>query len=192
MNIVERDILAHLAIVLALCIGAWMMMVEPTVRAIADERGFLADVRRSGLADLDDSSLHQITSYIDTVRSTVAQVHDRSAFAHDTTGVYSSIMVLADSNGVEVDRITPGTASNVADAAVSVKTADVAVRGAYADVAAFLGALDHLEGFVRVDRVVLGTIDTEAGILIEATATCDLLSVNLPPALAAMISEDRP
>ena len=45
---------------------------------------------------------------------------------------------------------------------------------------------------MRVNRVVLGTIDTETGILVDATATCDLLSVNLPPALAAMISEDGP
>lgn len=188
MKGLDRDIFAHLVVAVGLCVGAWFMFVEPIMRSAADEAGFVVDVRRSGLAGLDEASLLRMTNYVDRVRGVVREVRQRSAFAGDTTGIYTNIMETAEAMAVDVDRITPIAATGGGEVAAT--GFDIAVRGNFARVADFIGAVDDMEGFVRVRRVALGTSEVDGKFVVDATITCDAFAVKLPSELAAMIAPE--
>lgn len=184
MNSPIRQIGVELFIGVAACTAAYVFMVQPLHRRVAETSAKNGDLQ----AQIQrDSSQALPKQQIDAMREEAAErsksVAARSAFAADENATFGSLMALASRHGVRVEQLQPGTARtqkakpapvapspasapgtpggpmNPETAAAPVKdrrsAVSMTVLGEYGRVAAFVRSLECEMGFATVRTVRL-------------------------------------
>lgn len=174
----RRTFLAQLAIVLAACIGGWMMLIEPQMRKIERAEAALEEHRalfgESGRIPIEDLARRLVT-----IRRSLARVEQRSQFGRDSSELYGAVLELAAAIDVDVQNVNPGELRAQADGRLASREIDLALRGSYEQIAGFLRAIEDLPGYVRIVTVNLQPrVATED--LVEARVSCELICFTIP------------
>jgi Tfp pilus assembly protein PilO len=185
-NGIDREILAHAVIVLALCVGAWFVLVEPRSHALAEYEQIIAQhesqqqrVGAGGITDLAD--------HINKLRSDVERIAQRSSLGRDSSQLYARAMQLAKANNVTLTTLQPSAIVQTDDQHAIARThVDIAIQGRYDDVASFITAISQLHGYIRPDGM---TITSRSGVdeqIVSARFSCEAISFDLPDELVAL------
>ena len=190
----DRETIAQLIIILALCVGGWMMLIEPRVDELHELQVKIREATANPLLASPDS-LDDMVRQLEGVRGRLQRIRNQNQFASDSSYMYSRIMDLAEANAVTVLRLNPGSKqrdkaeAQGEGASVRVTSFDMTVTGQYESIALFLESVDDLAGFVRPVSLTLTPRQGEEGEWVEARFACEAVSFTLPEALAAMVGE---
>jgi len=186
---IDRETIAQVVIILALCLGGWMMIVEGRIDELAELGATIAEATANPLLE-QEGTLDEMVGQLDGVRGRLHRIEKMNGFARDSSRMYSLIMDLAEEHGVVVQRLDPGSGprrSEAEETAVSVTTFDMTVTGGYEQIASFLDAVASLTGFVRPVALTLTPRQDDSGERVEARFACEAVSFALPDALAVML-----
>jgi hypothetical protein len=164
MTAPARKPLSHAVIGLGLVVGAHLLVVEPAAKRLGAARAEIAR-READAATLRavQASLPLIDAAADRARREVDAVAAASTPARDPGALFASLAAIAASHGVRVEQLDPfeppqPAAAPGADPAVPAPRDTrlgytMTLDAAYADLAAFLGAVQRDLGFVRITSV---------------------------------------
>ncbi len=150
-----RSMLAEGVIALAVCVGAYMLGLEPAQRELAEARAAI-EQRESTAAEQERfrEILPRLSSRLESVRQTGERIDSASEPARDQGRLYADLSRLAFEHDVRLDRLNPVGASGINDGGRTMSVGyDLAVVGMYADLIGFLQALESDAGFTRVRSV---------------------------------------
>lgn len=184
----DRQLIAQIIIILAICAGGWMIIVQPQIDELTRLQATIAEIRNSQVP-MGEGTIEQMADELTKVRDRFRRIETRNEFAGDSTRIYGLIMDLADEHGVTVQRLDPGSDQRSADedAPVNVTTLDMTIEGGYEQVAIFLESVEHLDGFIRPLTLTLTPREEEGRSFVEARFACQALRFALPDVLTAMV-----
>jgi Tfp pilus assembly protein PilO len=184
---IDRELLAQIIIIVGVCVGGWLMLVQPR---IAELRELEADIATAGSAASVDAEavVRMADSLQRDIYAKVAAIESRNALARNSSRLYARITALADEHGVVVQRLNPGLAKHgvAFDGPYRATTFDVIVAGDYVRIAAFIDAIGSLPGFIRPSNLSIAPRDIDGEQLVEARLACDALEFRMPESLAAL------
>jgi Tfp pilus assembly protein PilO len=193
MNLpLDRDFLLHAVIALGICIGGWMMVVQPKARELARLEQSLAD-NAANPGSIKQQTIEQAAQQMASIRQRVSEVDWSNRLAGDSSRLYGLVMDLADAHGVQVQNLQPGMASKkaAADAAVSILRLDMTVEGPYESVARFIEAVMQLDTSIRPTSLQLAPTKVNGRPVVTAALGCDVLTFTLSDALAGFTGNDH-
>jgi hypothetical protein len=189
----HRDMIAQVVIILAACVGGWMIFIEPRNRELNTLEATIAQARASPAAT-DPAFAHKLAEAAQALRGRVEVIEARNAVATDSSGAYQRIRALAGEHRVQLLSLNPG-ALGQSDARRSdplrpaAARMDITVEGAYENVARFIEAVSAIDGFMRPAHLTLTAVQRDGEELVEAQLACDALSFMLPEAVAGLLGE---
>jgi Tfp pilus assembly protein PilO len=207
-HLIDRHLVAQLAIVVAVCIGGWLMVVEPKV---TEHHGLKAEIE-SGLSlasSIDQDAVQRLAGRLDEVRRRVRQIDRRGEISRDSSHLYSVVMDLAREHGVVVASLNPGVAATpnqpsrrggapAAGAAergarevIVHRELSVSISGTYENIAAFVDALQSLRGYLEIRYLSIAAASGRSDI-VNARLTCRTVGFVLPDRLREMLGDDGP
>jgi Tfp pilus assembly protein PilO len=146
---VDRNLVSQVAIVLAICVGGWMMLIQPRAQELADLQSVLdqaAGSREGG----STAALERLTNRVVELRDRIEEINAANSVAGDSSALYDGMMKLAQQSGVRVTNLSPGSEPTLErDGRVSVRRVDVAIEGTFQSAAQFIDSVESLGGFVR-------------------------------------------
>ena len=92
----DRDFLAQIVITLAVCIGGWMMFVEPRADELKELEQALAETEAHPMRT-NQKTLKALANRVEEFRERVRLVEFQNAFARDSSQMYGRIMTVAKS-----------------------------------------------------------------------------------------------
>lgn len=188
-NKTQRDLVAHGVICAAICIGGWMMLVQPKSRALASLEADIAEQTSSDVP-LTQSGVEALAARVEQVKSRVQDVQRRNALASDSARLYGEVMKLAESRGVLVERLKPGSDERkLAENAGTATRVDITAKGEYESIALFLDDVLRLNGFMR--PISLSIQPSGGGNqLVSARIVCEAVRFNLPEQLTGATAKE--
>jgi Tfp pilus assembly protein PilO len=188
----DRRVLAEVVVILAVCVGGWMMMVEPSARALRETEAEIEAARANPILSSRDMIV-RMASRMSGVREEVRAVEEKSALGRDSSKMYGLVMQTAKAHGVTVHRLDPGGAHGARGTSPKVGAADAAtfdmrLAGSYEAIASFLSAIEEMNGFVRPRSLRLTPSGDEAHPLVDAEFTFEAMSFTIPPSLASLMT----
>jgi Tfp pilus assembly protein PilO len=186
----DRQLLAQIIIIVAVCAGGWMAIVQPQIDELHELQATIAQAR-SVQSSVGEGTIEQMADELTAVRDRFRAIRARNMFADDSTRIYGLIMNLADEHGITVQRLNPGADQQATDGeeAVHVTTLDITVEGTYAQVARFMEAVGELDGFIRPLTLTITPRQDEDRSFVEARFACQALRFELPEVLTALVGE---
>jgi Tfp pilus assembly protein PilO len=186
----DRQLLAQLIIIVALCAGGWMMIAQPQIDEMHEWQARIAEIRDTR-SSVGEGTIERMADELTAVRQRFRAIRSRNAFADDSTRIYGVIMDLANQHGIAVQRLDPGSAQRGADKEESIRitTLDITVDGGYEQVARFLEAVGELDGFIRPVTLTITPRQEEDRMFVEARFACQALRFALPAELTALVGE---
>ncbi len=188
---IDRNLIAQILIVLAVCIGGWMMLVEPRAQELADLQRILD--QSAGSEDGDSTSaLERLTNRLVELRSRVQEISIANQLAGDSSNLYDRITTLAQHHGVRITNLFPGAEPQMQkDGRVGVTRIDIAVEGDYQATAQFIEAVQTMRGFVRPAALSVTPRQIDGRNIVSARLTCEILQFPLPDALLSLEGGSR-
>jgi hypothetical protein len=184
--LVSRELMAQAIIALALCVGAWMLVVKPQVQELSRLEQEMAENAASA-AGMDVQMLESLGKRIEPVRGQLKLLIDRNQLVDDSSRMYGAVMDLAEAHGVRVQSLQPSRSSQSSqDGQVTIKHADLSIAGPYANVAAFLGSMRTLAGFIRPASLQVVPATSDANHIVTANFGFDVLSFKISDELMAL------
>ena len=178
-----RELIAQAAIVLAVCVGAWMMLVKPNIDELARLEQQASATSPS--ETVNQQSVEDAARKISTLKDRVRHIQTFNELANDSSRLYGIVMDLADTHGVQVHSLQPGSAKQTEnDGKITLTRITLGVDGEYERLAAFLDAVCTVNAFIRpVTLQIDPARANQTGV--QATLTCDVLSF----AMASSVQE---
>ena len=188
-GVVDRQMIAQVVIMLAVCVGGWMMIVEPKVEEITELEASIAEASADPALASGDN-VEQLAQRMIDMRERARRIERRSALAKDSSRLYSAIMDMVAEHGVIVHRLDPASDRRMSsDDAMGVTTFNMNVEAGYEQLAKFIDALERMEGFVRPTMVTVNPVRSEGEARVEARIVCEAMHFTAPEALAALTGE---
>ncbi|MCH8344863.1 MAG: hypothetical protein IH983_12865 [Planctomycetes bacterium] len=190
--LIDREFVVHAVIALAVCIGAWMFVVDPKVQQLHDVEAMI-EQRRARFSAMNDAVIEQLAIQAATIRARSDEIESRGRLAADTALMYGLIMRLADEHGVQVQTLRPQVESKSRlDQRIVVTRIDVTMKGSFEKIASFLGALDGAPGYLRPSSLHITPTQQDGRPLVGVRLGCEALSFALPEAVAGVrgVSDD--
>jgi len=182
---ISRELLAHGLIIAAVCVGGWVMLVQPKANALAELESTI-EASQAGDVPMTQAGIEQLTAQLEGAKQRLDVIRARNALAHDSTQLFGRIMQLANEHGVTIERLQPGTTRRkLPDDTGTAVRVDLTANGDYQDVARFLDGVVRMSAFVRPVSLSLqpsGDVDQ----FVSARLVCEALSFKLPEELASM------
>jgi hypothetical protein len=195
----RRQILAHGAMGLAACVGAYMVLVDgprkQLVNAHAEEQALTEQVRTAeGLRD----RVPAMTAALDQTTRQANDIKDMGRLAREERGLFGAVMSLAGTHHVRLDELNPakivtgpargpglpGQATPPAAIDTAVGYTMVAVAS-YEDLAAFTAAIRGELGYSVIRAIRLTPVQDERAKLVRAVIETEHYSFDTsPPAVA--------
>jgi Tfp pilus assembly protein PilO len=187
----HRETFSHGVIIAAVCIGAWMLFVQPKVRETAELEAQLAAANPDA-GGITQTDIEAAGRRMAQIKQRLAAIQESNDLSHDTSKLYGLIMDLAGKHGIAVQTISPGARQKGReDYGMTLTRIEISAEGRYDHVAAFLDAVANIGGFLRpVSLSVAPLSDGPTGAVIVRYG-CEALTFELPPALAAMAGGDH-
>ena len=184
----DRQLIAQIVIIVAVCAGGWMTFVEPNIDELHRLEATIAEASSNPLP-MGQESIEQMADQFARVRDRFRRIEVRNEFAGDSTRIYGLIMDLAEEHGVTVQRLDPGSdrRSNDEEASVRFTTLDMTIEGGYEQVAVFLEAVEELDGFIRPLTLSITPREEDGRSFVEARFACQAVRFTLPQELTAMV-----
>lgn len=183
----NRETIVHVVIAIAVCVGGWVMVVDPMIAEVKELEATVAEV--SGQINPDEqSNLTRIVNQLKSFHSRIEQVVSFNRLSKNPPQFYEAVMALAQKHDVVVDRLVANSVEqgDQSTAVDQVTTCKITVEGSYGQVGHFLRGMDELDGFVRpVALSVTPVDDVEAG-RVRANFDCELVCFLLPDKLVAL------
>lgn len=184
-----RELIAQAAIVLAVCVGAWMMLVKPKIDEVARLEQEIATMSANPAQAVNQQTVEGAARKVSAVKERVRHIHDFNALANDSSRFYGIVMDLADSHGVQVHNLQPGSSRQTTeDGKVIITRITLGAEGDYARLATFLDAVCSVDAFIRPVSLQLDPSRDETRATVEATLTCDVLNFPIDPALGDLLA----
>lgn len=185
---VTKDLISQIVVVMGVCIGTWMLFVEPRAAALAEREAENA-VDRALLMAADFDRLRKVASRAPEIRESAAEIHARSALARDSAALYSRIMQLAQNQNILVRNLQPRAADS-GNADVLATRIDMKIEGDYEQLADFVESLRSVDAYLRVVSLSLVPIDSDEVKAATMQVSCEALAFRIPPELLRL-GEDR-
>ncbi len=191
----RRQIVAHGAMGLAACVGAYMALVDgprkQLVDAHAQVQALTEQVRTAeGLRD----QIPAMTAALDKATHEVSQIRDMGRLAREERGLFAAMMALAGAHHVRLDelnpaRVTSGPGKDRAQltALTNVPQGDIAVGytmvavASYDEIAAFTEAIRNDLGYTLIRSVRLTPVQDERVKLVRAVIETEHYSFDTSP-----------
>lgn len=179
---IDRELLTQAVIVLGVCFGAWMALVQPRAGRMARLE---ADLERSAreTAVLRDAPIEPVAGRVAELRQRCETIADRSRLSRDTARLVSVVVGLAAEERVELSSLQPRLETpDPHRAATDLTRVDLTVQGEYERLASFLGRLDAAGAWLRTlsVQIVPGSRPGTASMQV----TCQALGFALPDAVS--------
>ena len=188
MNIViDRQLVAQILIMLAICIGGWMVIVEPKLNEINKLEATITEATTNPMLTAQ-RSVEDMADELQSVRDRLVWIEAQNNFAGDSSQIYGLVMDLAEKHSITVQRLDPGSDRDADDEekTVRVMSFNMLVRGKYIQVAEFMRALEDLSAFICPMTVRLAPAEIDGRMVVEAHIDCEAVSFTMPDELAAM------
>ena len=184
----DRKLIAEAVVMVAVCIGAWMMIVDRQRGALAELEAIIETAKRNPVR-ASRAQIEQMASRIDAIRTRVRTIEFESGLARDSSRTYGLIMGLAKVHDITVRRLDPSPAGRSPDAAdpVQVTGFTMSVEGTYERVALFIEGVQALSGFVRPGILSVTPLGNTGAARVTAQFSCEGLSFTLPDSLTVML-----
>ena len=186
-DLLDRELIAHVVIALAACVGAWVVFVQPRTAELHRLESAARQV--SAVPHLTDhGSVERLADRVRQVREQIGDIQMQNASTRDSSRMYALIMKCATDHGVRIDHLDPEGDRRESKEQRSHETTkfQMQVEGSYDQVGAFLEAVDGIEGFIRPVALNLLPKDNEGRSLVKAQFTCETIRFAVPPVLVAM------
>jgi Tfp pilus assembly protein PilO len=186
--IIDRKLGVEMLVLVGVCIGAWMMIVQPKR---AEYRELEAKITAAETNPVQErrAAIEHMAGQVAQVRERVREIHGQSRFGRDVSQMYGLIMGLGNTHGVTIRRLDPSTQPRRDGVLVDVGAFNMSIEGTYERVGNFLQGIEDIDGFVRPGSLSLTPIGDDRNALVSATFVCEALSFNLPDALAGMVEK---
>lgn len=185
-SIIDREIVAQAVIAVAVCAGAWLMLVQPRAQETDRLEAHLA----SSTASVDLATHESVEAMAARVRGFKArldEVRARNLVAEDTSALYATIMRKAAELGVRVQSLQPAPLKEVAkNSPVRTARLEMTVEGHYDDVARFLDRVADINAFIRATSLQVTPVDRSEPGQVSARFGCDVLAFAIDGALAGV------
>ena len=186
----HRETVSHAVIIAAVCIGAWMLFVQPKMREVVELES-TASLAKSEEGAISQADIEVAGRKMAVIRRQVEQIQAGSLLSRDTSKLYGLIMDLAGKHGVAVQTISPGATIRNEETGVSQTRIEISAEGRFEHVAGFLDAMDQIDGFLRpVSLTMVALSEGPAGSVIVKSGW-EAMTFELPPALTAMAGGDH-
>lgn len=159
-----RSLLAEVAIGVALCAAAYMMIVEPIDRALVIERAKEAALRKEAAAEQSLSAqAASLRAQIASVQAWARRVRAAGALTDDEAGMLGAVMEHAGRHRVHVEEINPRPAREAAkpDSGPLKRTRRTAysirLESTFPDLVAFIDTAPDALGFMRIESLTIST-----------------------------------
>ncbi len=185
-----RQVAPHLAIATALCIGAWMILVQPRL----DKLSATESARAQSSVRLTPEQQWQLVEHLEDIDAWLDQCRAQSELVQDSNRLYSNIMKLAEGRGVQIIRVQPATPrsgvrshrKSQTDAPVDAAHIEIVARGRYETIAAFIEDVASQSLFIRPRSLEIAPASDGPPPTIHARLMCDLLSMRPSTALVQL------
>ncbi|NNF43337.1 MAG: hypothetical protein HKN62_09865 [Phycisphaerales bacterium] len=187
---IDRKLVAEFAILVALCVGGWVMFVEPMISELVDLQAKINEAQNNPILR-NHESVADMAGQLDDVRAEIDLIGRQSSFGRDSHTMYGLIKDLAAEHGVAMRRLDPGSnRRGDDDSPVQVTNFVMRVEARYDQLANFLEAIDSIDGFVRPVSLTLAPKGHAGDEFVDAQFSCEAVSFTLPEALASMVEEN--
>jgi Tfp pilus assembly protein PilO len=185
----HRRAAAHVVIVVAVCIGGWMMLIEPKAAELARMEAAIAQ-RRASPAATDPAFVQKLADQAQALKARIAAIEARSELATDSSAVYRRIRALAEEHQVNLLSLNPGAAraGSAGEGAQPLSTTriDLTVEGRYEPVARFIESVAAIDGFIRPASLTLSAVSRGSERLVSAQLACDAIGFTLPDSITVL------
>jgi hypothetical protein len=118
---VDRDLIAQVVIIIAACVGGWMVFVHPkaaeldSIERVIELHSSHAEAPH-GLSDdeLDRSTIERAAQRMGEIRRRVGEIELANAIGRDSSRLYATMTDLARRHGVQVQNLQPGASADAA------------------------------------------------------------------------------
>lgn len=182
----HRDTISHGVIIVAACVGAWLVFVQPNAREIVEHEATIAtaaaDTGALSQADVE-SAAHRMSQ----IRQRLDDISRQNELSHDSSRLFGLIMDLSQTHRIKIQNMSPGSLPKGADdTGVSATRIEMSAQGRFDDLAAFLEAVDQINGFIRPVSLAMVPLHEEGPGMLTIRFSCEAVTFELPEALASM------
>lgn len=190
-GVFDRNLLSHTVIILAVCIGSWLMFVKPRADRCAEIEQAIAESASAGA--MDETTVEQMVETVSHYRSRIEALQTLNAVGRNTSRLYGRVSDIADTHEVEIVRLEPGrTRRTLAGGGGSVCVLDITARGSFANVTQFIDDIENMPGFLRPSMLTM-TPGATAGnpAAVDVRVSFEMIEFNLPEIMRGMPAEDE-
>lgn len=184
----DRGLWTHVVIAVGVCVGAWMMLVQPKVVGLRAAEAAVAANSQSQ-QEVNELTFQKTVERMKDIKARMAEIERRNSLMHDSSRLYGKIMDLAAHHGVTIQNLQPGTEKLSADAKMSTYRIDLSAEGPYQQIAAFLEAISAIDGFIRPVSLNMVPMRDASNPTVTVHFSCEAVSFKLPETLAAIGGE---
>jgi hypothetical protein len=182
----DRGLLAQAIIIVALCVGSWVLLVQPKTKELRSLEATIAE-NAPDQSTVNLPTLEAAVSRMRAVKDRIALIQRSNTLATDSSALYGQIMSLASQYEVTVQNLQPGGLRQPsADNSVSINRIELSAEGTYQNTAKFLEAIDQIEGFIRPVSLAVVPQKETANSRVVVRFGCEALSFKLSDALLAL------
>jgi hypothetical protein len=164
----RRTLVAQSAIALAVCLGGYIVFVDPPRQELVQERAKAAALASQvQQADSTRDQIPQITAALQAATGDAANLLELGRLARDERQLYAAVVATAEQHRVQIDQLNPAKMpaaptrpgaqpdmTGVRDIALGYS---ISAAGAYSDITAFVHALQSELGFTMVRSISLAS-----------------------------------
>ncbi len=189
---IDRDLLIQAFIVVSLCVGGWMFLVEPGARELRDLEAISRDHRRVA-ASMDYRSLQNSADKAPMIRQRASAIFAAGHFAANSAALYDRITAHSKTHDVQVKNLRPGVEREMGDKGhrFIVTRIDMTVEGDYERIARFLEAMDEIGAYLRPVSVQIAPSKGEFGSSTVMQLGFEAIRFHLPESLMALVETDK-
>ncbi len=174
-------------IVLAVCVGAWMLLVKPKADEISKIQQTIAEQKQAAANPMNQQVIEEAAKRTQTMKARLAEVTSCNTLANDSSHLYGLIMDSADAHGIHVQSLQPsGAKQTIEEGNFESVRLIMSVDGPFEKVAEFFESVCTLNAFIRPVKLQLIPSQLPGQTTVEANFECDVLSFGLTSALADM------
>lgn len=182
---IERNLLAEAVTIAALCVAAWVMVVQPLVhdlRRLEQARPVVA-----GALSADLTSWPASENALADLRRRAAEVEAYGELARDTSRLYGIITSLASASNMQIQSLQPlPIPLGRNQTGPQTTRIEIHALGAYQNAANFVDSVMNMPAFVTPRSMhIAPTQDNQGQPLVSIRFSCDLLMFTVPPSLGA-------
>ncbi len=175
----DREMLTQVAVVVGVCLGGWMVLVQPRVQELSELEA-ANEARRQFAASFKAMPTELVADQTDRLNVLCDDIEARSRLSADTAQLFGLIMALAAEQHVEVRNLQPRVESVPGSKTMSITKIDMSADGDYAALTGFLSALQHLRANVRTWSAQITPASDKDKRIASMQLGCETLSFTLP------------